>query len=238
MIKYGALFLLLIVTVVGAVVIANRIHNNQLLAETKDSAYLDSDQERARFVAEIVRKYILKPDQVLPAVENGLPPYRYGYADLNNNGSDEVFIIMQIDEFCTKTGCHGYLFSHTQKKLASWKNIYRPILLADESHNGWHDILMVNNNIMRRIEYIGGHYQSDLSKAPEFENRQQALVAVGLALDSKYYRNGGSNLALNYSQRIFDCQQCFLFSFNRYDESDKNFYLSVNTKDKTVATYP
>ncbi|WP_146145946.1 hypothetical protein [Photobacterium kishitanii] len=238
MIKYGALYLLFTIIFAAAVMIADRIHKNQLLKETKDSVYLDTDKERATFAADIVRKYILKPDQLFPAVENGLPPYRYGYADLNNNGSDEVFIIMQTDEFCTKNGCQGYLFSHTQKKLASWKSIYRPVLVADESHNGWRDILIGNDNKMHRIEYIAGGYQTDLTKAPEFNNRQQALIAVGLALDSKYYRNGGSNLALNYSQPIFDCQQCFLFSFNRYDESDNDFYLSVNTKDKTVTTYP
>lgn len=238
MIKYWVVYLLFAVVFVGAVMMADRIHKNHLLKETKDSVYLDTDKERAMFAEEIVRKYILKPDQVLPAVKNGLPPYRYGYADLNNNGSDEVFIIMQMDEFCTKKGCHGYLFNHTQKKLADWENIYRPILVADESHNGWRDILVADDTKMYRIEYIAGSYQTDLAKAPEFNNRQQALIAVGLALDSKYYRNGGSNLVLNYSQPIFDCQQCFLFSFNRYDESDNDFYLSVNTKDKTVTTYP
>lgn len=238
MVKYGAWYLLFAVILGGVVMVVDRIHNDRLLKQTKDSVYLDSDKDRVDFVAEIVRKYILKPDDVFPVVENGLPPYRYGYADLNNDGSDEVFIIMQTDEFCTKTGCEGYLFSHTQKKLASWKNIYRPILIADDSHNGWRDILIASENKMHRIEYIAGAYQTDLAKAPEFNNRQQALIAVGLALDSKYYRNGGSNLALNYSQPIFDCQQCFLFSFNRYSESNNNYYLTVNSRDKTVATYP
>ncbi|MEC6814244.1 hypothetical protein VXS05_04145 [Photobacterium toruni] len=238
MIKYGALYLLLAVVCVGTVMIANRIHNDHSLTGTKSSLYLENDKERAEFAAEIVHKYILKPDQGLPLEENGLAPYIYGYADLNNNGSDEVFILMQIDDFCTKKGCQGFLFSHNQKKLAAWINIYRPILMADELHNGWRDILIADDNKMYRIEYNTGHYLTDISKAPEFNNRQQALVAVGLALDSQYYRNGGSNLALNYSQPIFDCQQCFLFSFNRYEESDNNFYLSVNTKDKTVTTYP
>lgn len=238
MIKYGALYLLFAVVLVVVVMTTDRMRNNHLLKETKDSIYLDNDKERATFAAEIVRKYIVKPDQVLPTTEKGLLPYHYGYADLNNDGSDEVFIIMQTDDFCTSKGCQGYLFSHTQKKLAYWKSIYRPILMADESHNGWRDILMAVDNKMYRIEYVAGTYQTDLTKASEFNNRQQALIAVGLALDSKYYRNGGSNLALNYSQPIFDCQQCFLFSFNRYDESENDFYLTVNTKDKTVATYP
>ncbi|MCD9466866.1 hypothetical protein [Photobacterium iliopiscarium] len=238
MIKYGALYVLFSVVFVGVVMIADRIHNDHLLTQTKDSVYLDNDKERATFAAEIVRQYILKPDQSLPTTEGGLSPYFYGYADLNNDGSDEVFILMQTEEYCTKKGCQGYLFSHTQQKLAQWINIYQPILVADESHNGWRDILMSDDNKMYRIEYHDGRYLTDVSKAPEFNNRQQALVAVGLALDSKYYRKGGSNLALNYSQPIFDCQQCFLFSFNRYDESDNDFYLLVNSKEKKVSMYP
>lgn len=238
MIKYGVLYVLLAVVCTGAVMIADRVHNDHSLTGTKNTLSLDNNKDRAEFAAEIVRKYILKPDQSLPISEDGLFPYLYGYADLNNNGSDEVFILMQTEEYCTKTGCQGYLFNHTQKKLAQWVNIYQPILLADESHNGWRDILIADDNKMYRIEYNAGHYLTDISKAPEFNNRQQALVAVGIALDSQYYRKGGSNLALNYSQRIFDCQQCFLFSFNRYDESDNNFYLTVNTKDKTVSMYP
>ncbi|MEC6822339.1 hypothetical protein VXS02_02610 [Photobacterium piscicola] len=238
MIKYGALYLLFAIVFVGAILVVDRIHNDHLLTQTKDSLHLDNDKERAEFASEIVHKYILEPDQSLPVTEGDLFPYLYGYADLNNNGRDEVFILMQTEEYCTEKGCQGFLFSHVQKKLAQWQNIYQPILVADESHNGWRDILVADDNKMYRLKYNAGHYLTDVSKAPEFNNHQQALVAVGLALDSQYYRNGGSNLALNYSQPIFDCQQCFLFSFNRYEESDKNYYLSVNTDDKTVMPYP
>jgi cation transporter-like permease len=147
MIKYGVLYVLLAVVCVGAVMIADRVHNDHSLTGTKNTLSLDNNKDRAEFAAEIVHKYILKPDQSLPISEDGLFPYLYGYADLNNNGSDEVFILMQTEEYCTKTGCQGYLFNHTQKKLAQWVNIYQPILLADESHNGWRDILIADDSI-------------------------------------------------------------------------------------------
>ncbi|WP_305844147.1 hypothetical protein [Photobacterium leiognathi] len=186
---------------------------------------------------QLVTEYILTKGETLPQTTENEPAYLSGRADLDNNGKQETFILMQIDKYCDKQQCNAYLFDDKDKVIAKWKNIQRPVLLGNDTTDGWKNIILTTNDQMYIIKHNKTQYNQDMSKAPIYDDKDQAFEAVGLAIDSDYYQKDGTNLELDYSQPIFDCQSCYLFSYEKFnDDASQLYYLSVDVTTKRVRT--
>lgn len=186
-------------------------------------------------LASAIKKQILPSDKTLPNTDQKLPYYLYGRADLNNNGKEETFVLMQSESYCEKNECKAFLFDDKYKIMAKWDKIQQPVLVGDQISNGWKDILLTVDNQMYVIQYANKIYNEDITIAPKYTDKDQALEAVGLAIDSEYYQVNGTNLELDYNQPIFDCQTCYLFSYEELDDaSSQQHYLAVNVATESV----
>lgn len=203
-------------------------------AEQANSGLPSSIEARDAFVADIVAKHIYKAGETLPENPNGYPPYIYGTADLNNNGEDEILILMQNQDYCGSGGCTGFVFDNKKQQVAKFTVMDRPILLGNETHLGWHDIIAYSDGAMHTLRYSEDGYPLNTSTAPIFDYETKQKEAVGLAMNSEYYKDNGTNLVPAYQQKIFDCQSCYLFSYDHQDGSDKISYLEVNVDSKKV----
>ncbi|MCG3862982.1 MULTISPECIES: hypothetical protein [unclassified Photobacterium] len=186
-------------------------------------------------LASAIQKQILPSDKTLSKTDSKLPSYLYGRADLNNDGREETFVLMQSESYCEKNECKAFLFDDKYKIMAKWEKIQQPVLVGDQISNGWKDILLTADNKMYVIQYANKTYNEKISTAPKYTDKAQALEAVGLAIDSEYYQANGTNLELDYNQPIFDCQTCYLFSYEELDDTNsQQHYLAVNVATGSV----
>ncbi|PSV32940.1 hypothetical protein [Photobacterium sp. GB-72] len=215
-------FYSIVITVIALVVFALR----------EQEVHQQSMEEK---LASAIEKQILPPDKTLPNTDQKLPYYLYGRADLNNNGKEETFVLMQSERYCEKDECKAYLFDDQYQLMAKWEKIQQPVLVGDDTNNGWKDILLTSNNQTYIIQYSDKTYNEKITTAAKYTDKAQALEAVGLAIDSEYYQANGTNLELDYNQPIFDCQTCYLFSYEELDNANsQQHYLAVNVATGSV----
>ncbi|PSV41097.1 MULTISPECIES: hypothetical protein [unclassified Photobacterium] len=215
-------FYSIVITIIALVVFALR----------EQEVHQQSMEEK---LASAIKKQILPSDKTLPNTDQKLPYYLYGRADLNNNGKDETFVLMQSERYCEKDECKAYLFDDQYQLMAKWEKIQQPVLVGNDMSNGWKDILLTSDNQTYLIKYVDKTYNENITTAAKHTDKAQALEAVGLAINSEYYQANGTNLELDYNQPIFDCQTCYLFSYEELDNANsQQHYLAVNVATGSV----
>ncbi len=81
--------------------------------------------------------------------------FDYGYADLNGDTEDEVFVLMQDPYFCGTGGCSAYLFNSSFEKMNTFTVVKKPVLISHTDTNGWKSITVWSDGALRLLKYDG-----------------------------------------------------------------------------------
>ena len=72
-------------------------------------------------------------------------PYRSVGIDLDGNGSTEVLVLLEGEDWCAPTGCTLAIFRTSRtgyRPMATIRRAWAPVIVANEHHNGWADLVV------------------------------------------------------------------------------------------------
>ncbi|MFZ4858126.1 MAG: hypothetical protein ACOYL3_17190 [Desulfuromonadaceae bacterium] len=109
------------------------------------------------------------------AEKSTVPTYKYAFVDLNDDGIDDVLVLMTDNQYCGSGGCSCAIFRGVAGgfKFVSSSTITRePILLLTEKKKGWHTLSVFvagggakPGQVMMRFD--GTEYPSNPSMEPK-----------------------------------------------------------------------
>ena len=102
------------------------------------------------------------------------PLFSNGYADLNNDGLDDVLVYLQGPQWCGSGGCTLMVFQNlgSSYTFISKSTVTRtPISVAKTTHNGWHDFIVWSRGTgFVLMQYDGDKYPHNPSLAPPVDD--------------------------------------------------------------------
>ncbi|PMG94802.1 hypothetical protein [Vibrio breoganii] len=176
-------------------------------------------------IQKMVFEQILEPE----GLTDRSYPFDYGYADLNGDTEDEVFVLMQDPYFCGTGGCSAYLFNSSFEKINTFTVVKKPVLISHTDTNGWKSITVWSDGALRLLKYDGESYPSNASTQPIFNRDARKRRAHDLAIQSDLYLDGGYELTERTDLPIFTPIDQFRFQFKRESDPDSVFVVKVNT---------
>lgn len=124
--------------------------------------------------------------------------YFYNYADLNNDGSEEIFAMVAGPYTSGSGGSSAVLAEHGDDGLQIKKSftlVRNPVIISKEKHNGYNDLIFYYSgggaqSGYRAVVYQNGNYQNINDGIPVKACSGQAIIADKIDL----YRNYGFDL--------------------------------------------
>ncbi len=120
-------------------------------------------------LAEFLISYYQVPDE-----EQSKTRYYYNHIDLNEDGTDEIFVVVVGEYTKVSFGDPALILSEqadgTFQVIESFEGIHTPVTVSERMTNGWHDIIYQEygrgaENGYRICHYNpNGGYQTDLSE--------------------------------------------------------------------------
>jgi hypothetical protein len=136
---------------------------------------------------------LASPDYTQEIVEIGGQKARYVYSrvDLNDDGSDEVFVYLMGPFFCGTGGCNLLVFTGADDGYALVNNFpisREPVMVSPERTEGWHDLI--------RLESGGGAEPSYVRHTFDGEKYvERERVAADAPPDGARFLTGGFTFA-------------------------------------------
>lgn len=176
----------------------------------------------------LVKQKILAPE----GLSNSHKPlgYKAGCADLNGDGHQEVFILMQNFWFCGTGGCSAFIFNDKGNKLSQMSVTDEPVLLSDNKNNGWRTIYVWSDDAMREMNFDGEKYPRNPSMEAVYHNEHEIKIAHAQAMASEIYQQDGHQLKLVRDVPIFQPAYLYTFSFLHYGDTEMEYFINVNMK--------
>ena len=101
--------------------------------------------------------------------------------DLNNDGTDEVFVIMSSRYFCGSGGCTWMIFGQNGEVITRGTVAGYPVYVSDEYHEGYRTFYMRSRGKFHVMKYEDGSYPSNPSTAPSIALfNDQAFTEAGV----------------------------------------------------------
>lgn len=183
-------------------------------------------------VAQMVDSTILAPEGLSLAKDN--IRYKVGMADLNDNGSQEIMVVMQDPYFCGSGGCTAYLFDESGKTITRMTVVKTPVLLAESSHNGWKDFVVWSNRAYRVMKFDGNSYPSNPSTEPTIERDSEQKSAMAKVMATELYQQDGYELMPLESDTLLEPFHRYHFTFKHYGDPDNRYVATVDMKSDTL----
>jgi len=108
------------------------------------------------------------PDYTRELVEvgggTGKARYLYGRADLNEDGTDEVFVYLLGSIFCGTGGCDLLLFSDTDSGytlIDRFATSRLPVIVSADRSAGWHDLMRLESGGGMPASYVRHEFDGD-----------------------------------------------------------------------------
>ncbi len=86
--------------------------------------------------------------------------------DLNEDGQKEIFVGLFGSYFCGSGGCTMYLLDSKGKKITVFTVAGNPVVIDNNSTNGWKDLFIYSGNKYRIVKFDGKKYPSNPSILP------------------------------------------------------------------------
>lgn len=125
-------------------------------------------QEEDEEVAENIRKYITTKyltEADLRAISEDQRKFQYQLIDLNNDGTDEVFVNFTTSYFCGTGGCNVLLLNHQFEPITKFTVTQIPLYAEQSTENDWRILLTKSEGKWRKLIYKDGTYPSNSSVA-------------------------------------------------------------------------
>ena len=87
-------------------------------------------------------------------------------ADLNGDGTNEIFVALTGPYFCGSGGCTFLLLDQTGKLNTRFTVSSYPVIVDSTSTHGWRDLIVQSRGKFHRLKFTGIHYPSNPSIAP------------------------------------------------------------------------
>lgn len=114
-----------------------------------------------------------------------LPHYETAYFDFNDDGIKDAFIYVNDRNWCGSGGCTSLVFSGKKEgyNYQSKSTITRkPILVALNTTNGWHDLIVNTGGIGQVVlAFDGNRYPLNPSMQPKVTEKQLNSATLILA---------------------------------------------------------
>ncbi|WP_095210432.1 hypothetical protein [Endozoicomonas ascidiicola] len=186
----------------------------------------------------LVQQKILAPE----GLSNSEKPigYKAGCADLNGDGRQEIFVLMQSLWFCGTGGCSAFIFDNQGNELSQMSVTDEPVLLSDNKNNGWRAIYVWSDGAMRKMNFDGEKYPGNPSMQPVYHNEHEIKAAHAKAMASEIYQQDGHQLKLVRDVPIFQPAHLYTFSFLHYGDPTVEYLMTVNmkTNEQELTTRP
>lgn len=184
----------------------------------------------------LVVEDILIPEKLDPRDKE----YRYksGAADLNNNGREELLVLMQDSYFCGSGGCSAYLFQDSGELLLRMTVTSTPILLASRETNGWKDFYVWSDGALRKMVHDGQQYPSNPSVEPTYDRTRERNAAQQHIEVQEIYVQDGFDLTLIEDVPIFYPAHTYQFQFKHHGDPQNLYQFTIDmvTGDTQLVT--
>lgn len=184
----------------------------------------------------LVVEDILIPEKLDPRDKE----YRFksGAADLNNNGREELLVLMQDPYFCGSGGCSAYLFQDSGELLSRMTVTSTPVLLASRETNGWKDFYVWSDGALRKMAHNGEQYPSNPSVEPTYDRTRERNAAQQHIEVQEIYVQDGFDLTLIEDVPIFYPAHTYQFQFKHHGDPQNlyRFTIDMVTGDTQLVT--
>jgi hypothetical protein len=174
----------------------------------------------------LVVEDILIPEKLDPRDKE----YRYksGSADLNNDGRDELLVLMQDPYFCGSGGCTAYLFDDTGAILHRLTVTAVPILLSNRVNNGWKDFYVWSDGALRALIHDGNSYPTNPSVAPVYDRQLELSAAKQRVEVQQVFVQDGYDLKQVVDMPIFYPAHSYQFIFKHHGDTAHLYHANID----------
>jgi hypothetical protein len=168
--------------------------NDTLPTEIPDTVTADNEQNVTYILSETTRDTELEKaiiDEIGFTTPDDIKSTRYYYNryDLNDDGTDEVFVQLVGPYTSGSGGDTGLIFTQTDGKYKVFQRftlIRNPIIISDHLTNGWHDIIVELSGggipaQQVQLQFDGSKYPNPSDAAPVAEDT--VISGVGIIAD-------------------------------------------------------
>ncbi|MGN6490977.1 MAG: hypothetical protein ACTHLE_03195 [Agriterribacter sp.] len=92
----------------------------------------------------------------------------YSEADINGDGTNEIFVGMKGGYFCGNAGCTVYLLTSDGKEITRFTIVDGPIAVSADKTKDWNDLIMPSRGVNYLVKFNGKTYPSNPSVQPKF----------------------------------------------------------------------
>ncbi|SHM80009.1 hypothetical protein SAMN05444266_11169 [Chitinophaga jiangningensis] len=128
-------------------------------------AVTDTLQPVAEKVTAVLQK-LYADDLSKQLIDSNSRRFNIAVADLNNDGSNEIFVKLNGGYFCGSGGCTVLLLNDQGTVITKFTVTDTPVSVSANLTNGWKDLLLPSNGKIHVVKYNGKAYPSNPSMQP------------------------------------------------------------------------
>lgn len=181
-----------------------------------------------RFTLDNVERLVMEDILGAEKLDGSVKEYQYsaGASDLNGDGSEEIFVLMQDTYFCGSGGCTGFLFSDKGELISRMSVTREPVLVANRKTNGWNDLYVWSNGSLRVMSFDGKSYPANPSTEREYNRDRERDTARQTLEVQEVYVQDGYDLKEITELPIFSPAHVYQFSFKHHGDP-QHLYMYV-----------
>ncbi|MBM26378.1 MAG: hypothetical protein CL760_12030 [Chloroflexi bacterium] len=192
-------------------------------------------------------------DTQIIAKEKGSKEYtrgfEYGLFDLNDDGREELMVMMKGSWFCGTGGCSTYLFNSDGTLISKTSVTNKPILVSNNITNGYHDLIVWSNNEFQLLNFDGNSYPYNPSAANAYQKldpsendlyQERINKAIEKVKNTELFLQDGNTLRYHTGEKIFDEAYIHKMTFEHYGDPMTIYIAKYNdlTDTLTISNKP
>ncbi|AYE33044.1 hypothetical protein [Clostridium septicum] len=170
--------------------IKEEIEINNLSIDFTSVDFFESERNRNYKIERCLEKEY----NLIPGVDKF--SYYYNKIDLNDDNRSEVIIYLEGPEFCEKNGGSVIVlsdFNEEYRVISKIKNVQTPIIISNESTNGYKNIIVKtkekNKISFRILKFNGNSYPANPTDGYRFKKGSK-IKGISLISDDLFYTTG------------------------------------------------
>lgn len=121
----------------------------------------------------------------------GAAKYQYNRVDLNGDGEAEVLVLLSGRTLCGSGGCQIMVLQRSGQDYHMIANLFGlalPIVVSDQTTNGWHDLVSHGSSLFNREDYYRLRFNGNTYSSEQLPSN---AIITGRGFLSGGYSNEG-----------------------------------------------